>query len=102
MTSLSERRLYAVARQRMTTLSSAIGLTAPTGYTLNQFELVTIQPRGQNIYYTEDGTTPTSTAGKDGYVGDVIPIEDPGNLKVLESAASASMEVTYYARRGSL
>lgn len=103
MSNVNDRRLRAVARARLSGLSSATSLSVPTGYTsLNQFERVTIQSRTQAIYYTEDGTTPTSTAGKDGAVGDVITIEDPANLKILEATASATVEVTFYAREGTL
>lgn len=103
MAGINERRLVAIARARVTGLSSAQSLTVPTGYSsLDQFECVTIQARTQAIYYTEDGSTPTSTVGKDGATGVVITIEDPANLKMLEAAASASVEVTFYARKGTV
>lgn len=101
MSSWKDRRLVCVARTRLTSLAASTALTVPSGFTsLSQFELVEIQPRTQNIYYTVDGSTPTSAVGRDGFIGDVIPIEDPANLKIIEAAASASVEVWFYTRQG--
>jgi hypothetical protein len=101
MSNYADRKPVCVARTRLTSLAAATGLTVPSGFnSLNQFELVEIQPRSQNIYYTVDGSTPTSTVGRDGFIGDVIPIEDPANLKIIEAAASASVEVWFYIRQG--
>jgi hypothetical protein len=72
------------------TLSAAVTLTKPDGATH-----LAIQPITQAIYYTMDGTTPTSSNGAFYLAAadaDVIPCgETVTSIKVIEAAASAKI-----------
>lgn len=102
MSAFADRRLICVGRARVDSLSSAKSLTAPTGYTLSQIAVVVAQPRTQAIYYTLDGSTPTSTVGFDGVVGRFITIDDPANFKALEAVSGATIEVAFFIQAGTV
>lgn len=101
MSNVLDRRLC-MFQTRQSSLSSSVALTPPSGYQANQFELVVIQPRTQPVYISGDGTAATSTNGRDAYPGECHAYEDPENVRVLEAAASASIWVEWYYRKGSL
>lgn len=87
----------------MSGFSASKALDLPSGFTsLNQFERVTIQAIGQAIWYRQDSGTASTSNGNKGAVGDVITIEDPSSLRIIEDAASATVQVTYFYRAGSV
>lgn len=79
--------------QRITTLSSSIGLTPP----LPGSRLAIIRTETQDIRWRDDGTNPTSTIGLLMSVGDVfLYTGDLSKFKMIETAASAVVQVSYY------
>jgi hypothetical protein len=98
--------------QYATQLTAAIALTSATtsGNTLTQViagEVNNARPRvcmallqatGQNIRWTDDGTTPTATVGMLLYAGgDPYPFTgDLAALKFIQVAATAVLNVSYY------
>lgn len=81
--------------QRITDLSSAVGLTVPSGATV-----AVIQADTQNVRWRDDGTDPTATAGIQLVKGGENAIRYDGDLKkikFIEEAASAALNVSYYA-----
>lgn len=81
----------------LTGLSSAKAfstLTTPAGA-----EYVQIQARTQDIYCTDDGTTPTSSNGFLLRTTDaplMLPLPVASSMKCIEAAASASLIVSFY------
>lgn len=76
------------------TLSSAVTLTIPAGATG-----VYVQALTQNINFTMEGTTPTSTVGFTLVANDpvlAIPITTRTVLKFIEVAASATLKYQFY------
>jgi len=81
--------------QQITTLSSAVGLTVPSGANMALITCTT-----QNVRWRDDGTNPTAsigmlclaTGGDAGlwYKGDL------SKLKFIEATASAALNVSYY------
>lgn len=58
-----------------------------------------IQPVGQNVRWTDDGTVPTATVGmllQDGAILQYSGILK--NLKFIQVAASAQLNITYYSK----
>ena len=92
------------------TVTTAAGITAPTGYTMadvNYMEIQVDEAAGTLtvplIRYTEDGTTPTNTVGKkksDGESFDVIGVFNCGKLKVVKTTAAAAatvvLQISFY------
>lgn len=76
------------------TLSSAVTLTRPTGA-----DVLIIQAFAQNVRYTLDGTTPTSTTGFQLTVGTlrVIEVGLATAVKVIEESASGSIQYQWAA-----
>ena len=78
--------------QQITDVSSAVGLTVPTGA-----NFAIIQAEAQTVRWRDDGTDPTATVGMQ-----IIADQDifySGNLdkiKFFEAAASAILNVAYY------
>lgn len=85
------------------TVTTAAGITAPTGYTMADVNYMIIQVDEAAatltvplIRYTEDGTTPTNTVGKkmsDGESFDVVGVQNCGRLKVIKTTAAAAVTV---------
>lgn len=78
--------------EQVTSLSSAAGLTVPSGATV-----ALIHAEDQNVRWRDDGTDPTTTVGmlqiagsERWYVGDLSAI------KFIEVASSAKLNVSYY------
>jgi hypothetical protein len=81
-----------LGHQQITTLSSAVGLTFPTGA-----RLALIQPETQSIRWRDDGTNPTASVGLVLNAGDTLPYTgDLALFKVIETTASAKLNVAYY------
>lgn len=74
-------------------LSAAVGLgTIPTGATM-----ALIQPETKSIRFRDDGTDPTSSAGHLLAAGDTLEYDgDLSAIKLIETEASASVNVTFY------
>ena len=52
---------------------------------------------GQNVRWTDDGTVPTANYGQRLIAGSSLPYAGPlANLKFIEEAASATLDVSYY------
>lgn len=83
-----------VGHQFITSLSSAVALTVPSGATS-----ALIQAETKDIRWRADGTAPTTTvgmlleAGKDVY----LPILILSDTKLIETEASATANVLYLA-----
>ena len=71
-------------------ISTAAALTPPTGATK-----ILIQALSQNVRFTLDGSTPTAAIGFQLAAGDppiVIPLGTGMTIKVIEEAATASLQ----------
>lgn len=85
--------------EQLTSLSAATALTVPAG---SHTAVMTCET--QNVRYRDDGTNPSSTVGIV-LVKDLTPFVFKGNLaqlKFIETAASAKLNVTYYGKRPSV
>lgn len=74
-------------------ISSAVTLTVPEGA-----RKLLAQALTQNIRYTLDGTTPTTSAGFQLAAGDppiVIPVDEDTTIKVIEEAATADLQYQF-------
>lgn len=80
--------------QQITSLSSAAGLTVPDGaiYAIIQCET-------QNVRWRDDGTAPTASVGMKLTTAPDLLIYDGAlkSIKFIEEAASAKINVSYYA-----
>jgi hypothetical protein len=82
----------AIGYQQITTLSSAIGLTPPSGAS-EAFILCT----GQTVMWRDDGTNPTASVGIPLPVNTAFPyVGSLARIKFIETAASATCNVSYY------
>lgn len=71
-------------------ISSAVTLTAPAGATKLRMQAIT-----QNVRYTLDGSTPTTSSGFELLAGDpaiIVPIESNTTVKVIEETSAADLE----------
>lgn len=85
--------LKSLGYEQNTTLNTAKALTVPGGA-----QRALIQATGQNVRWRDDGTDPTATVGMQLAAGDsLFYTADLSALKVIEEAASAKLNVTYYA-----
>ena len=88
--------------QQITSLSSATGLTVPavdpvTGEKC-QPTMAIIIAESQAVRWRDDGTDPSATVGMPLAVG--VPLNYDGplkNIKFFEQAASAKLNISYYA-----
>lgn len=79
-------------------LSSAVGLTVPAGASYAIFNVT-----GQNVRWRDDGTDPTATVGMLLTVGQDYEYQgNLGAIKFIEVAASAKLNVSFYAATGGL
>lgn len=80
--------------EQITDMSSATGLTVPSGA-----DFALIQALDQNIRWRDDGTSPTSTVGVQLSAGDVLRYDgDLSAFEAIEEAASAEVNIAYYQR----
>jgi hypothetical protein len=82
--------------QQITSVSAAVGLTAPT--TRGPVNAAIIKAQGKDVRWRDDGTNPTASIGILLATTDP-PLEYTGDLsaiKFIETAASATLDVSYY------
>ena len=78
--------------QQITGLSSATGLTVPSGALI-----ALIQAESQDVRWRDDGTNPTQTVGMTLGTGLSLPYTgDLSLIKFIETTASAKLNVSYY------
>lgn len=79
--------------EQITDLSSATGLTIPTGA-----DIAHIQALDQNVRYRLDGTDPTGSVGTRIAAGDDIwlPITLLSNANFIEESSGAELNVHYF------
>ena len=79
--------------QQITSLSAAAALTVPSGATL-----AIITPESQAVRWRDDGTDPTSAVGMPVPISTVLSYDgDLQRIRFIEQAASAKLNVSYYA-----
>jgi hypothetical protein len=79
--------------QQITSLSASTALTVPSGATL-----ALIVPETQNVRWRDDGTAPTASVGMPIFVGASLSYDgDLKNIRFIQQAASATLNVSYYA-----
>ena len=79
--------------QQISSLSSAAALTVPSGATL-----AIITPESQAVRWRDDGTNPTSAIGMPVPILTVLSYDgDLQRIRFIEQAASAKINVSYYA-----
>jgi hypothetical protein len=90
-----------IGYQQITSLSAAAGLTVPAVDKLgNQQEptFALIIAEGKDVRWRDDGTDPTASVGMPLAVG--VPLQYDGDLnriRFIETAASAKINISYYA-----
>ena len=86
--------------QKLSSLSSATGLTVPTqtpNGSATQANFAIIVAETQNVRWRDDGTDPTASVGMLLVAG--VPFQYDGDLsriKFIETTASAKVNVSYY------
>lgn len=90
---VTDGTLQPLGFQRITSLSAATVLTVPTGA-----RLALLQCETQNVRWRDDGTDPTATVGALLRTGtDFWYSGKLSAMKFIETTASASLNVSYYA-----
>lgn len=78
--------------QQVTSISSAAGLTVPTGAVI-----ALIQPETQSVRWRDDGTNPTTSVGMVIAAGETLAYTgNLGAFKVIEVTGTAKLNVSYY------
>jgi hypothetical protein len=78
--------------QQITSLSSATALTVPTGS-----KVALIQAETKDVRWRDDGTNPTASVGMIIAAGETLAYTGTlSAIKLIESAASAKLNVSYY------
>jgi hypothetical protein len=90
-----------IGYQQITSLSAAAGLTVPAvdkSGNKQQPTFALIIAEGKDVRWRDDGTNPTASVGMPLAVG--VPLQYDGdltNIKFIETAASAKLNISYYA-----
>ena len=83
----------ALGYQQITDLSSAVGLTVPSGATM-----ALITPETQAVRWRDDGTAPTAAVGMPIAAGAYFTYDgDLKAIRFIEQTASAKLNISYYA-----
>lgn len=102
LTQIIPERQEAAGFQMITVLSSAVALTPPTGYTLDQISYIDLDAQTQDIRIRFDGTNPDATTGHLLKAGKWYRFSNVlTGIRIIEATASAKAAVTYYAKQGS-
>lgn len=84
--------------QQITSLSSAAGLTIPSPQDGSNLTFALITVESQTVRWRDDNVAPTSSVGMRLEVGDVLEYDgNLNNIQFIEEAASAKLNVSYYA-----
>ncbi len=86
--------LKPLGHQQITSLGSAVALTVPAGA-----QRALMSATGQNVRLRDDGTNPTTSVGIRIVAGTWHPFLYEGDLaavRVIQEAASATLDVAYY------
>lgn len=87
--------------QQITNLTAAVGLTVPARDSLGRVGSPTvayIRCEGQAVRWRDDGVAPTASVGMNLNVGDVLEYDgDLKSIKFIQEAATAKLNVSYYA-----
>jgi hypothetical protein len=79
--------------QQITSLSASTALTVPLGATL-----AVIVPESQAVRWRDDGTAPTGSVGMPLAIATTLSYDgDLSRIRFIEQAASAKLNVSYYA-----
>jgi hypothetical protein len=79
--------------QQITSLSASTALTVPLGATL-----AVIIPESQAVRWRDDGTAPTGSVGMPLAIATTLSYDgDLSRIRFIEQAASAKLNVSYYA-----
>lgn len=79
--------------QQITSLSASTALTVPTGATL-----AIVIPESQAVRWRDDGTAPTGSVGMPLAIATMLSYDgDLSRIRFIEQAASAKINVSYYA-----
>jgi hypothetical protein len=79
--------------QQITSLSASTALTVPSGATL-----AVIIPESQAVRWRDDGTAPTGSVGMPLAIATTLSYDgDLSRIRFIEQAASAKLNVSYYA-----
>jgi hypothetical protein len=79
--------------QQITLLSASTALTVPLGATL-----AVIIPESQAVRWRDDGTAPTGSVGMPLAIATTLSYDgDLSRIRFIEQAASAKLNVSYYA-----
>lgn len=86
--------LYPAGDAQITTLSAAVGLTAPSA----DANVARVQAESQNVRYRADNTDPTASVGELLYAGDqgTWIFGDLKKYKFIEASASAKLNVQFF------
>jgi hypothetical protein len=90
-----------IGYQQITSLSAATGLTVPAvdkNGNKQQPTFALIIAESKDVRWRDDGTDPTASVGMPMTVG--VPLQYDGDLtriKFIETAASAKLNISYYA-----
>lgn len=83
-------------RTATTVSTAAVGLTMPTG--MVKPLCATIQVKTDAVFYTTDGSTPSSTVGFEAAVGTIIGLTDSGEVKrfkAIRKTTDATLEAEF-------
>jgi hypothetical protein len=90
-----EGNLNPVGFQQITSLGTAVGLTVPSN---KMAKAAVIQATDQNVRWRDDGTDPTASVGMQLAAGaDFFYTGQLASIKFIQEAASAKLNVSYYA-----
>jgi hypothetical protein len=79
--------------QQITSLSAAAALTVPDGATL-----AVVTPESQSVRWRDDGVAPTASVGMPLTLLTTLSYDgDLKNIRFIQQAASATINVSYYA-----
>lgn len=81
---------------QITSVAAAVGISPP-----DNSVVAFIQPESQNVRWRDDGTNPTASVGNRLFADDIlIYTGDMTTLKIIQEAASAKLNITFYRNKG--